>query len=203
MAVAPEAVPVASPAIVNVMLWFPERQVTVNETVPVEFEDVTQPVPLKDVTPVFAIDGVPVGELTEIPVPADTEVTPVFVTVVVLFEDPAEVETLMPVPPVTVCPELVAPFNEVSALFRKPDICERMLESVTVMELVAVVVPMVDSSALAHEEGMQSFATNVSREPGYVEETGVQAAEAERNLTPKKKMNARRIRNAFFIVDVY
>jgi hypothetical protein len=54
MEVVPFAVPVASPEIVNVMLWLPDMQVTVSATDPVEFAAVAHPCPVKDVTPVFA-----------------------------------------------------------------------------------------------------------------------------------------------------
>jgi hypothetical protein len=77
MAVVPEEVPVASPAIVKRMFWLPEIHDTASDTLPLEFAEVTQPWPVK-------------------------EVTPVFVTVVVEFVDPATVLTDSPVPPTIV-----------------------------------------------------------------------------------------------------
>ena len=51
--VAPLAVPVASPVMVNVIVWFPEIQLTLNATLPVELAAVTQPCPVNEVTPIF------------------------------------------------------------------------------------------------------------------------------------------------------
>jgi len=53
IAVVPLAVPVASPVIVKTILWFALIQLTVSDTEPVEFPEVTQPCPVKDVTPVL------------------------------------------------------------------------------------------------------------------------------------------------------
>jgi hypothetical protein len=92
--VAPLAVPVASPLMVNVMFWFPDMQVTLKFTVPVEFAAVTQPWPVNEVTPVFVIvvvelppavatvDVIPaplvVTEYVRVPVAPFNDVTPTF-----------------------------------------------------------------------------------------------------------------------------
>jgi hypothetical protein len=72
--VVPVAVPVASPAIVNVMIWFAEMQLTVSVIVPVEFAAVTQPCPENEVTPVLVYVVVVLLELvacaTDSPAPA-------------------------------------------------------------------------------------------------------------------------------------
>lgn len=68
--VVPLEVPVASPDIVKVIFWLPDMHVTVSVMVPVEFDEVTQFCPVKEVTPVLVVVVLPPALATDTPDPA-------------------------------------------------------------------------------------------------------------------------------------